>query len=67
MWREIFTNSPSTLTFFLLQKMTSLDLTIYSWQDFNSLVCLLMLRTNYGCVQSLNMSVDFAKIAGNFH
>ena len=30
MWK-IFTNSPSTLTFCLLQKMTSLAWTIYSW------------------------------------
>ena len=30
MWK-IFTNSPSTLTFCLLQKMTCLDWTIYSW------------------------------------
>ena len=31
MWK-IFTNSPSTLTFYLLQKMTCLDWTIHSWQ-----------------------------------
>ena len=44
MWK-IFTNSPSTLTFYLLQKMTCLDWTIHSWLAFNSLVCPLMLRT----------------------
>ena len=56
MWK-IFTNSPSTLTFYLLQKMTCLDWTIHSWQAFNSLVCTLMLRTNNRCVESLNISV----------
>ena len=56
-----FTNSPSTLTFCQLQKMTCPDWTIYSWQGFNSLECPLMLRTNYRCVQSLNISVDVAK------
>ena len=33
MWK-IFTNSPSTLTFYLLQKMTCLDWTIHSWLSF---------------------------------
>ena len=56
MWK-IFTNSPSTLTFYLLQKMTCLDWTIHSWQAFNSLVCPPMLRTNNTCVESLNISV----------
>ena len=40
---------------------------IYSWQTFNSLGCPLMLRTNYRCVQSLNISVDVAKCVENFH
>ena len=37
------------------------DGTIYSLQGFNSLGCLLMLRTNYRCVQWLNISVDVTK------
>ena len=43
------------------------DWTIYSWQTFNSLGCPLMLRTNYRCVQSLNISVDVAKCVENVH
>ena len=43
------------------------DWTIYSWQTFNSIVCPLMLRTNYRCVQSLNVSVDIAKCVENIH
>ena len=39
MWK-IFTNWPSTHTFGLLQRMTSLAKTIYSWYAFNSLGCL---------------------------
>ena len=60
-------NSPSTLTFCPLQKTTCPDWTIYSWQGFNSLVCPLMLITNYRCVQSLNISVDVAKCVENVH
>ena len=45
----------------------SLDWTIYSWQGFNSIGCPLMLRTNYRCVQSLNISVDVAKCVENVH
>ena len=56
-----------TLTFGLLQRKTCHHWTIYSWQSFNSLVCPLMLRTNYRCVQSLNISVDVAKSMENFH
>ena len=41
--------------------------TIYSWQTFNSLVCPLMLRTNYRCIQSLNICVDVAKFVENDH
>ena len=41
--------------------------TIYSWQSFKSLGCPLMLKTNYRCVQSLNISVDVAKCVENFH
>ena len=55
----------SSLTFCPLQKTTCPDWTIYSWQGFNSLVCPLMLRTNYRCVQSLNISVD--KCVENVH
>ena len=43
------------------------DWTIYSWQTFNSLGCPLMLRTNYRCVQPLNISVDIAKCVENIH
>ena len=46
---------------FVRTKRTCPDWTIYSWQGFNSLGCPLMLRTNYRCVQSLNISVDVAK------
>ena len=66
MWK-IFTNSPSSLTFCPLQKATSPDCKIYSWKDFYSIVCPLMLRTNYRCVQSLNISVDVAKCLANVH
>ena len=62
-----FTNSLRSLTFCLLLKMTCLDWTIYSWQGFNSLGCPLILRTNYRCVQSLNVSVDVAKCVEMFH
>ena len=41
--------------------------TIYSWQCFNSLGCPLMLRTNWRCVQSLNISVYVAKFVVNVH
>ena len=64
---ENFTNSPSALAFCLLQKMFCLGWTSYSWQSFNSLVCPLMLRTNYWCVQSLNISVDVAKCVPDYH
>ena len=63
----MFTNSPSTLTFCLLQNITCVDWTIYSWQGSNSLGCPLMLQTNYRCVQSLNISVDVAKFVENVH
>ena len=49
------------------QKMTRPNWTIYSWQGFYSLICPLMLKTNYGCVQSLNISVDVAKCLANVH
>ena len=52
--------------FVCYKKMTCLDWTIYSWQWLNSLVCPLMLRTNYSCVQSLNISVDVDKCVKSF-
>ena len=58
-------NSPNSLTFYPLQKTTCPDWTIYSWQTFNSLGYPLTLRTNYRCVQSLNISVDVAKCVEN--
>ena len=64
MWK-ILTNTPSTLTFCLLQKMTSLVWTIHSWQAFNSFVCPLMLRTNNRCVESLNISVMSPNVENN--
>ena len=48
-------------------KMTYLHWTIYSWQGFNSLECPVMLKTNYRCVQSLNISVDVSKCVENVH
>ena len=63
----MFNNSPNSLTFCPLQKTTCPDWTIYSWQTFNSLGYLLTLRTNYRCVQSLNISVDIAKWVENVH
>ena len=61
----MFTNSPSYTHFCVLQKMTCVDWTIYSWQGFNSLGCPLILTTNNRCVQSLNISVDVAKYLEN--
>ena len=58
---KMFTNSPSSLTFCQLQKTTCPDLTIYSWKAFYLIGCPLLLRTNYRCVESLNISVDVAK------
>ena len=52
---------------FVRYKMTSPDWTIYSWQGFNSLVCPLMQKANYRCVQSLNISVDVTKCVENVH
>ena len=49
------------------KKTTSPDWTIYSWQGFNSLVCPLGLKTNYRCVQSINISVDVTKFVENVH
>ena len=66
MWK-MFTNSPSSLTFCPLQKTTSPNWTIYSWQGFNSIVCPFMLIKNYRCLQSLNICVDVAKFVENDH
>ena len=51
---QIKKNSHCTFTFCLLQKMTCLDWTIYSWLDFSFWGCFFMLRTNCSCVQSPN-------------
>ena len=58
---KIFTNSPSTLTFCLILKMSSFAWTIYSWKAFNSFGCSLMLTTNNRFVESINISVEVAK------
>ena len=63
----MFTNSPSSLTFCPLQKTTCPDWTIYSWKGFYLIGCPLLLRTNYRCVESLNISVDVAKCLENVH
>ena len=55
---------PVPLTFCLLQKWHVLIEHTYSWQGWNSIGCPLMLRANYRCVQSLNISVDVAKSCG---
>ena len=60
MWKS-FTNSHCTLTFCLLQNITCVTWTIYSWQCFNSLGCPLMLSTNCRCFQSFKISADIAK------
>ena len=65
--RKRFTNSPSPLTFCLLQNIACVVWTIYSWQGFNSLGCPLIIRTNCRCFQSLNISVDVAKYVENVH
>ena len=51
--------------FRLLQKMTCLHWTIYSWQGFNCIRMSSYAKTNYRCVQSLNISVDVAKCMEN--
>ena len=48
-------------------KKRLVEWTIYSWQGFNSLGCPLVLRTNYRCVLSLNISADVAKCVENVH
>ena len=48
-------------------KTTYPDWTIYSWKGFYLIGCPLLLRTNYRCVGSLNISVDVAKCLENVH
>ena len=62
-----FTNSPCTLTFYLLPKMTCHEWTIYSWSVLDSLEYPLMLETNYRCVQPTNIRIDVAKCGEKFH
>ena len=51
----------------LFAKTTCPDWTIYSWKGFYLIGCPLLLRTNYRCVESLNISVDVAKCLENVH
>ena len=64
---EMFTNSPSSLTFCPFQKTICPRWTIYSWKGFYLIGCPLLLRTNYRCIESLNISVDVAKCLENVH
>ena len=52
--------------FLLLQNITSVDRTIYSWQSLNSIRCPLMPRTNCRWVQSLNISVERRQMCGKY-
>ena len=69
--RQMFGNcsqiQPVHSLFVRLQKTTCPDWTIYSWQGLNSLVCPLMQKANYRCVQQLNISVDVTKCVENVH
>ena len=47
--------------------MTCLHWTIYLWKCLYLIGCPLLLRTNYRCVQLLNISVDDAKCVENVH
>ena len=67
MCRKLSQIHPVHLLFVCNKNVTCLHWTIHSWQGFNSLLCPLILRTNYRCVQSLNVSVDVAKCVENFH
>ena len=51
--------------FWTVTKKDLSSLNNFSWQSFNSLECHLLLKTNYRCVQSLNISVDVAKFLEN--
>ena len=53
--------------FLSVTKTTCPDWTIYSWKGFYLIGCPLLLRTNYRCVESLNISVDVAKCVENVH
>ena len=50
-----------------LWTVTKNDLSSLNNLSSNSLGCRLILKTNYRCVQSLNISVDVAKCVGNVH
>ena len=66
-WRQMCGKCSKIHHVLSLFVLTCPDWTIYSWQYFNSLECPLMLRTNYRCVQSINISVDVAKCVENVH
>ena len=60
-WGKYSQIHPVHLLYVFYKKMTTLAWTIYSWLAFNSLRSPLLQRTNYRCVESLNISVEFAK------
>ena len=65
---KMFTNSPSyTHIWIRYKKRLVLIKQSIRGRDSNSLVCPLMLKTNYRSVQSLNISVDDAKCVENVH
>ena len=66
-WRQMCGKCSQIHQVYSIFVRTCPDWIIYSWQSFNSLGCLLMLRTNYRCVQSLNISVDISKCVENVH
>ena len=66
-WRQICGKCSQIHQVHSLFVSTCPDWTINSWQSFNSLGCPLMLKTNYRCVQSLNINVDVAKCVENVH
>ena len=67
MWWKIVHKFTQFTHFLSVTKTTCPNWKIYSWQAFNSLVCPLMLKTNYRCVQSLNISVDVTRCVENVH
>ena len=66
-WRQMWGKCSQIHQVHSLFVRTFPDWIIHSWQNFNSLGCPVMLRTNYRCVQSLNISVDVAKCVENVH
>ena len=66
-WRQMWGKCSQIHQVHSLFVRTFPDWTIHSWQNFNSLGCPVMLRTNYRCVQSLNICVDVAKCVENVH